>query len=77
MPHITIKAFPRNLTAEQLENLEKAITQTIIEQLNATPASVSIDYQEYAPENWQQEVVAVEIKPRLEQLLRKPGYDLE
>ncbi|RIY31586.1 hypothetical protein CJP74_06940 [Psittacicella melopsittaci] len=76
MPHITIKAFPRNLSPEQLEKLEQAVTQTIIEQLNATPESISIDFVEYDPATWQEKVVDVEIKPRLEKLLRKPGYPI-
>ncbi|RIY31838.1 hypothetical protein CKF54_05955 [Psittacicella hinzii] len=76
MPHITIKAFPRNLSAEQLAKLEEAVTQVIKEQLNATDQSISIDYVEYDPATWQEEVVAVEIKPRLDKLLRKPGYEV-
>ncbi|MFC6276871.1 tautomerase family protein [Psittacicella hinzii] len=73
MPHITIKAYKRNLSYAQKQELADAVSQTIIEKLGAKPESISIDLVEYAPEDWEGQVHNVEIVPRMEQLIRKPG----
>lgn len=72
MPHVIVKSYPKNLTAEQKQAFTDELNLLIQKHLNCKPEVVSIDHQEIQPELWE-EVANSDITPRLEQLLKKPG----
>lgn len=76
MPHISIKGYPKNLSESELQNLSEAICAVISKHLKTIDKSISIAYQEVNPEQWKSTVYDKEIKPALDTLLKKPGYEL-
>lgn len=76
MPHIAIKGYPKNLSETELQNLSEAVCAVIREHLKTTDKSISIAYQEVEPEQWKAMVYDKEIKPVLDSLLKKPGYEM-
>lgn len=75
MPHVDIKCFPRDLNDEQKAALAADITDVIIRHLNSKERSVSVALSEIPEEQWQG-VWDSEIKPQMEELIKKPGYSM-
>ena len=75
MPHIDIKCFPRELDEQQKTALAAEITDVIIRHLNSKESSISIALQQIQPESWQA-VWDAEIAPKMETLIKKPGYSM-
>ena len=75
MPHIDIKYFPRELNDQQKAELAAEITDVIIRHLNSKESSISIALQQIPPELWKS-VWDAEIVPRMETLIKKPGYSM-
>ncbi|WP_075181793.1 tautomerase PptA [Pantoea sp. 1.19] len=76
MPHVTIKHYPRDLSAEQQQALADEVTALIARHFGSQPQSVSLALQEVSPEAWKQAVWDPEIAPQLATLAKKPGYSL-
>ena len=51
MPFVTVQIYPGR-TVEQKRNLAKAITDAMVEHVNAKPANLNIIFQEVAPDSW-------------------------
>ncbi|MEK0045714.1 tautomerase PptA [Escherichia albertii] len=75
MPHIDIKCFLRELNDQQKAELAAEITDVIIRHLNSKESSISIALQQIPPELWKS-VWDAEIAPRMETLIKKPGYSM-
>lgn len=75
MPHIDIKCFPRELNDQQKAELAAEITDVIIRHLNSKESSISIALQQIPPE-LRKSVWDAEIAPRMETLIKKPGYSM-
>ncbi|WP_161539090.1 tautomerase PptA [Escherichia albertii] len=75
MPHIDIKCFPRELNDQQKAELAAEITDVIIRHLNSKESSISISLQQIPSELWKS-VWDAEIVPRMETLIKKPGYSM-
>lgn len=75
MPHIDIKCKPKHLSPEQAEAFFEALTNLVVEHLGAKAENISIDYTEIEPDKWKSEVYDPVIKPRLDKLVKKPGYE--
>ncbi len=76
MPHINIKCFPKHLSDQELKNFTEELSQVVMKHLNASDKSISISYQEIAQEQWKSDVYDKEIKPNLDTLAKKPGYEM-
>ncbi|MCK7405892.1 tautomerase PptA [Enterobacter roggenkampii] len=76
MPHVDIKCFPRDLNDEQKAALAADIADVIIRHFNSKDSSVSVSLKQIAPENWKAQVWDTEIGPKLEELIKKPGYSM-
>ncbi|EML0038387.1 tautomerase PptA [Enterobacter roggenkampii] len=76
MPHVDIKCFPRDLNDEQKAALAADIADVIIRHFNSKDSSVSVALKQIASEDWKAQVWDTEIGPKLEELIKKPGYSM-
>ena len=76
MPHVDIKCFPRDLNDEQKAALAADIADVIISHFNSKDSSVSVALKQIAREDWKAQVWDTEIGPKLEELIKKPGYSM-
>lgn len=76
MPHVDIKCFPRDLNEEQKTALAADIAEVIIRHFNSKDGSVSVALQQIQQEDWKAQVWDTEIGPKLNELIKKPGYSM-
>ncbi|CAM7985855.1 MULTISPECIES: tautomerase PptA [Enterobacter] len=76
MPHVDIKCFPRDLNDEQKTALAADIAEVIIRHLNSKDSSISVALNQVDPEEWKAQVWDTEIGPKLDELIKKPGYSM-
>ncbi len=76
MPHFSITCYPKHLTEQEFKNFVDDLTALAAKHLKAGEEYVSIDYTEVAAERWKDEVFDKEIKPNIDKLAKKPGYDM-
>ncbi|MBE3463423.1 tautomerase PptA [Enterobacter cloacae complex sp. I1] len=76
MPHVDIKCFPRDLNDEQKTALAADIAEVIIRHFNSKDGSVSVALNQVNPEDWKAQVWDTEIEPKLDELIKKPGYSM-
>ena len=76
MPHVDIKCFPRDLNDEQKAALAADIADVIIRHFNSKDSSVSVALKQIAREDWKAQVWDTEIGPKLDALIKKPGYSM-
>lgn len=74
MPHITIKLYP-DRTREQKQELSDKVTKAVMDVTGCRDEAVSVDIVDVKPEDWTEKVYNPEILPRMDQLIKKPGYD--
>jgi 4-oxalocrotonate tautomerase len=75
MPHVIVKLWPGK-TEEQKHRLAERITKAVMGVLNYGEESVSVAMEEVKAEDWAEHVYKPDIVNKLEQLYKKPGYDL-
>jgi len=76
MPHVDIKCFPRDLNDEQKAALAADITDVIIRHFNSKESSVSVALNQVDQQAWKGQVWDKEIAPKMEELIKKPGYSM-
>ena len=76
MPHVDIKCFPRDLNDEQKTALAEDIAEVIILHFNSKDSSVSVALNQVNQEDWKAQVWDTEIGPKLDELIKKPGYSM-
>jgi len=76
MPHIEIKCFPRDLTEEQKQVLATDLCDVLKKHFGSKDESLSVALQMVEQAQWKSEVWDTQIAPQMEQLLKKPGYQL-
>lgn len=76
MPHVDIKCFPRDLNDEQKTALAADIAEVIIRHLNSKDSSISVALNQVDPEEGKAQVWDTEIGPKLDELIKKPGYSM-
>ena len=76
MPHVDIKCFPRELNDEQKTALAADIADVIIRHLNSKDGSISVALNQVQQDDWKAQVWDTEIGPKLEELIKKPGYSM-
>ncbi|BBJ62931.1 MAG TPA: Tautomerase PptA [Enterobacter asburiae] len=76
MPHVDIKCFPRDLNDEQKTALAEDIAEVIIRHFNSKDSSVSVALNQVNQEDWKEQVWDTEIGPKLDELIKKPGYSM-
>ncbi len=73
MPHVTVKVFPGRSEAEK-SDLAERITAALTGALGSTEPSISIAIEEVPAKEWIAQVYDPEIRPNLDRLYKKPGY---
>ncbi|MEX7608943.1 tautomerase PptA [Enterobacter asburiae] len=76
MPHVDIKCSPRDLNDEQKAALAEDIAEVIIRHFNSKDSSVSVALNQVNQEDWKAQVWDTEIGPKLDELIKKPGYSM-
>ncbi|MBS0847369.1 tautomerase PptA [Citrobacter sp. JGM124] len=76
MPHVEIKCFPRELTEQQKQAIASEVCDVLKKYLGSKDSSLSVSLQMIEQDLWKSEVWDKQIAPRMEQLLKKPGYQL-
>ncbi len=76
MPHIEIKAFPRELTDEQKTALADALTNVLEQHLQSKDSAVSVALKFIPQADWKSTVWDTQIAPEMDELIKKPGYQL-
>lgn len=76
MPHFKIWHFHPELTDDQRQRLAAALETVAVDILGTSPSAVSVDEIGVSEDAWKADVFDVEILPRHEDLVRKPGYSM-
>ena len=75
MPHVIVKLWPGK-SEQQKARLAEAITRDVMDVLGYGEESVSVAMEEVKAEEWAEKVYKPDIMNKLDQLYKKPGYDL-
>jgi 4-oxalocrotonate tautomerase len=73
MPHVIVKLWPGK-SEQQKQQLAEEITTSVMRTLNYGPESVSVGFEEVAPDDWAEEVYRPDIVAKPKTLYKKPGY---
>ena len=76
MPHINIKCYPKHLSEKEFKSFITDLTGLAEKHLKASEGDISINYTEVPVEQWKDEVYDKDIKPNLDRLVKKPGYEM-
>lgn len=74
MPHVVISCFKADIPAPNLERIQQQITDLLQQELACSPGAVSVDLKLVEPDSWKDSVYHAAIAPRMDALIRKPGY---
>ena len=74
MPHIIVKLWPGK-SERQKTLLAEAITKGVVDILHYGEESVSVAMEEVKPQDWLEKVYKPDVKSKLGELYKKPGYD--
>ncbi|HJE60550.1 MAG TPA: tautomerase family protein [Nocardiopsis listeri] len=74
MPHVNIKYFGQEFTAEHKGRLAAAITEVVSDGFGVDRKAVSIALEPVAEPDWGEAVVDSEITGRAHLLIQEPGY---
>jgi 4-oxalocrotonate tautomerase len=74
MPHVIVKLWPGK-SDEQKSRLTEAIVSNMTSILGAGDASISVAFEEVAPDDWTEQVFKPDILDNWDKLTKEPGYD--
>lgn len=75
MPHVIVKLWPGK-SETQKQQLADEITQSVMRTLHYGDESVSVGFEEIAPNDWAAKVYRADILGNEKNLYKKPGYTL-
>ena len=73
MPHVIVKIWPGR-SSEQKARLTDAIVRDVTSILHASNESVSVAFEEVAPDNWTEQVYESDILGKWDKLTKTTGY---
>lgn len=73
MPHVIVKLWPGKSEAQK-HSLSDAIVREVTSILGYDEGSVSVGFEEVAPEDWSDQVFKIDILAKWEGLMKQPGY---
>ena len=73
MPHVIVKLWPGK-SERQKQRLAEAITRDVMSVLNYGEESVSVAFEEVAPDDWAEMVYKPDILTKPDTIYKKPGY---
>ena len=75
MPHVIVKLWPGK-SEHQKARLADAIVKDVTHHLGYGEDSVSVAFEEVSSSEWAEKVYKPDILAKLDELYKKPGYDL-
>lgn len=75
MPHIDLK-ISSDISEDVKQKLAKRFEQDLVEIAGKDPGQISIAIEGVDPKDWENQVYDPVIKPKLDQLYKKPKYRL-
>ncbi len=75
MPHVVVKLWPGK-SKQQKQRLADAIVKDVTDILRYGDESVSVAFEEIAPQDWRQAVYEPDIMGSPDKLYKKPGYTM-
>ncbi len=73
MPHVIVKLWPGK-SEQQKQQLSDEIVSSVKRLLGNGESSISVAFEEVAPENWTDEVFRPDILDKWDALAKEPGY---
>jgi 4-oxalocrotonate tautomerase len=74
MPHVIVKLWPGK-SERQKQRLAEAIAKDVMTVLQYGEESVSVGFEEVAPQDWTEQVYKPDIQAKWDQVYKKPGYE--
>jgi 4-oxalocrotonate tautomerase len=74
MPHVIVKLWPGR-TEEQKRRLAREIATDVVAIAGCEDKSVSVAFEEVAPEDWPEKVYKPDILDKAGTLYKEPGYN--
>lgn len=74
MPHVIVKLWPGK-SKQQKARLADAITKDVMTVLQYGEESVSVEFEEVAPQDWTEKVYKPDIQAKRDKVYKKPGYE--
>lgn len=74
MPHVIVKMYSGK-TDEQKTKLAEEITKVLVAVNGNKETSISVDIQDIEREDWVENVYKKDILPKMDKLVKKPGYN--
>lgn len=75
MPHVIVKLWPGQ-SEQRKRRLAEAIAKDVMDVLQYGEESVSVSFEEVAPQDWTEAVYKPDIQEKWDQVYKKPGYAL-
>jgi 4-oxalocrotonate tautomerase len=75
MPHVSVKLWPGR-SEETKQQLADAIVQDVVNIIGCGEESVSVAIEEVSSGDWKEKVYDPEIREKMENLYKKPGYSM-
>jgi len=73
MPHVIVKLWPGKTNAQK-RDLSDAIVRNVTSILRYGDESVSVGFEEVAPDEWTARVYEPDIECKWDRLVKEPGY---
>ena len=75
MPHVCVKLWPGR-SEETKQRLADAIVQDVVNIIGCSEDSVSVAIEEVSSGDWKEKVYDPEIREKMKDLYKKPGYSM-
>lgn len=76
MPHVIVKLWPGKSEKQKTQLAEK-IADDVMESWGYGEESVSVSFEEVAPQEWAEKVYRPDILQKAKNLYKKPGYKMQ
>ncbi|QSX32117.1 tautomerase PptA [Shewanella avicenniae] len=76
MPHVKVSFATRDLSTEQQQSFANDLVDVLKKHLSTTDDAISVEFEEVPSTQWKSSVYDPRIKPQLDSLVKKPGYEM-
>ena len=75
MPHVSVKLWPGR-SEQTKQRLADAIVEDVVNIIGCSEDSVSVSIEEVSSGDWKEKVYDPEIREKMENIYKKPGYSM-
>ena len=76
MPHVQVTFATRHFSDEQNQRFADDLVEVLQKHLKVGEDAISVGFDEVAPADWKSKMYEPQIKPQLDKLVKKPGYEM-